>query len=183
MQSIETRRLILRSFSLRDWRYLKALIVWYNASPYAAYDHPWPASDKKIKDLCRSFAATEGFFAVCSRDTGDFIGYVSISPAESQDVLNLSYCFNQQHHGNGYAYESCMALLDYAFVTLKAIKVVTGTASENIPACVLLKKLGFEMTGCAPCSFHKDVHGKPIEFLACRYALSSKRVKQASNIQ
>ncbi len=179
MQTIETPRLIIRKFSPDDWQSLKALIVWYNSSHYAVYDHRWPTSDRKIKDICRTFVATDGFFAVCLKDSREFVGYISLTPEESDGVYNLGYCFQPQHHGNGYAFESCLALFEYAFNTLDASKIVTGTAAENADACKLLNKLGMEMTGSSKCSFYRDQNGRPIEFMACRYELSGALIKQS----
>ncbi len=171
MTSFETPRLVIRNFKPEDWRLLKELIIWFNASEYAAYDHPWPASDRKIKELCRRFAANGGYFAVLIKSTHDFIGYISLVQTETPGVYNLGYCVNAAFHGQGYATESCRAALRYAFEKLGASKIISGTASENIPSCALLHKLGFKMTGSAVFSFHRDKHGVPIEFLGCQYEL------------
>jgi RimJ/RimL family protein N-acetyltransferase len=143
MPTIETPRLILRSFTLGDWRPLKELIIGFSASPYAVYDHPWPHADRKIKDVCRRFAANEGFWAVCLKGSRDFIGYICLTPEQAPGVFNLGYCFHSPYQGRGYAYESCGALVEHAFQTLLAEKIISGTASENIPSCALLNKLGF----------------------------------------
>ena len=43
MEAIETKRLRLRNVVPEDWQDLRTMVLQYVATPYAAYDHQWPA--------------------------------------------------------------------------------------------------------------------------------------------
>ncbi len=176
MREIKTGRLHIRNFVMDDWRSLQDMIVWYMSSPYAAFDHQWPTSDDEIIGVCQGFASTDNFLVVQRNEDDRFIGYVSLNPTEDADVFDLGYCFNMPYHGQGYAYESCSALIDFAFHELKAEKIVAGTADNNIPSCKLLQKLGMKIVKHVTASFRNDENGRPIEFSGCAYELSSERI-------
>lgn len=147
------------------------MIIWYMSSPYAACDHQWPTSDVEVEGICAWFASSDDFLAVRMRDNDDFVGYISLNQTEDAGVYNLGYCFNVHYHGQGYAYESCKALVDYAFHDLSAAKIITGTADENIPSCKLLGKLGMIKVENVMASFRNNENGLPIEFCAGVYEL------------
>ena len=79
------------------------------------------------------------FFAVYLSD--QMIGYVGFHKAG--DAYDLGYCFHSSYQGNGYAFESVKALIDYFRKEYHVTKFTAGTALENTPSCSLLKKLGF----------------------------------------
>ena len=82
MPVLETERLRIRCFTPGDWAALQGLILWFNATPFAAYDRTWPTSPHRIKDICRHFSSSDSFMAVCLKDDGRFIGYICLNPTE-----------------------------------------------------------------------------------------------------
>lgn len=171
MKTIETSRLIIRNFTLNDWEQLKKMIIQFESSPYAAYDEQWPTSDEEIKKITQWFASGDSFFAVCLKDNGLFIGYIALNKSEDKNEYNLGYRFDFDYHGNGYATESCQAIIEYAFIELNAEKIVASTALDNQPSCNLLFKLGMRKISEKVVSFKKDLNGKPIEFLGADFEL------------
>ena len=176
MTTMETERLIIRNFNINDWKDLHEMIVQYQSSEYAVYDHQWPTSTEEIKGVTKWFADGDSFLAVCLKETGKLIGYITLNESKKEDDLefNIGYCFNFDYHGNGYATEGCRALIDYAFEQLGADRVITGTAAENRASCRLLERLGFKKTdeNGGYCSFRNTQDGKPIEFLGYGFAIS-----------
>jgi [ribosomal protein S5]-alanine N-acetyltransferase len=174
MLSLETERLAIRNFNSSDWEALHEMILQYEASELAAYDQPWPTTVEEIKGTTEWFAGGDSFLAVCLKETGRFIGFVSLNPEPVEDaqVFNIGYIFNFDYHGKGYATEACRAMVDHAFGSLKADRVITGTAAVNRASCRLLEKLGFQKIGEDTGSFRSTPEGKPIEFLGYTYALS-----------
>jgi RimJ/RimL family protein N-acetyltransferase len=174
MTTLETERLVIRNFRSSDWEALHEMITQYEACEYAAYDQQWPTAPDDIKGVAEWFASGDSFLAVCLKDTGRFIGFVSLNPEQKEGVreYNLGYIFNSDYHGKGYATEACRAALDHAFGTLQADSVITGTAAVNRASCQLLERLGFKKTAESRGSFRKDPDGKPIEFLGYTYSLS-----------
>ncbi len=90
------------------------MIAQYEASELAAYDQQWPTSPDEIKGVSGWFASGDSFLAVCLKDTGRFIGFVSLNPEEKEDVreFNLGYIFNFDYHGKGFGTEACRAAVD-----------------------------------------------------------------------
>jgi RimJ/RimL family protein N-acetyltransferase len=176
MTTLETERLLIRNFQSNDWETLHEMILQYESSEYAAYDHPWPTSPEEIKRVTEWFASGESFLAVCLKDVGRFIGFVSLNPEKKDDPgeFNIGYIFNFNYHGKGYAIEACRAVIGHAFDRLQAHTVITGTASVNRPSFRLLERLGFKKTAESTASFRNTSEGKPIGFLGYTYTMSKE---------
>ena len=173
MTTLVTERLEVRNFTVDDALVLREMVLQYQASAYAVYDHKWPTSADEIRGVAEWFAGGDRFLAVCLRDTGRFIGFVSLGATEGTNdtVYSLGYCFDFDYHGGGYATEACQAALAHAFDVLEADKVTSGTAAANEPSCRLLARLGFRRVGEQTASFWTDADGAPIEFLAYSFVL------------
>ena len=183
MQPIETERLILRNFAAGDGPALLKMIVQYQASPYAKYDHQWPADPEKIKGAAKWFADGDAYLAVCLKETRVFIGFVCLNPVKREEPCGMKeydtgYIFDFDFHGKGYATEACNAVLSYAFESLNADRVITGTAEKNVPSCKLLEKIGLSVVGRGMISFQTDETGKAIEFLGVSYAITKDQWRQ-----
>jgi [ribosomal protein S5]-alanine N-acetyltransferase len=174
MKVLETERLIVRNFQASDWQALHGIIVQYQASELASYDHQWPTSQEEIRKITEFFAGGDSFLAVCLKDSSQLIGLVRLNPAagDAQRDFNIGYIFNTDFRGLGYATEACRAVLSLAFDQLRADKVVTGTAALNQASCRLLERLGFHKSGEETASFKTAADGKPIEFLGYRFTVS-----------
>jgi RimJ/RimL family protein N-acetyltransferase len=138
------------------------------------YDQEWPTSQDEIQGIVDWFTSQDHYLAVCLKETGKLIGFISLNPAESvrSKAFDLGYCFNAEYHGFGYATEGCQAVINFAFRDLKADCLTSGTAAENGPSCRLLDRLGFKKISEGPVSFRKTPDGKPVEFVGWGLALS-----------
>jgi ribosomal-protein-alanine N-acetyltransferase len=174
VRPIETDRLVIRNFRADDWPDLQEISVKYKASEYAQYDQEWPTSADEIKGMVKWLAEGDRFFAVCLRSTGKVIGLIALNPKPDQGdrVYGLGYVFNSDYYRQGYATESCRAIVDYAFDALQADRLTVGTALANEPSRRLLKKLDFKESGRGITSFRKAPDGTPIEFASLSFALS-----------
>lgn len=172
MIALETVRLSIRNFRAGDWKALQEMIIQYKSSKYAAYDHQWPTSTEKIKEIAEWFASGDSYLAVCLKD--QLIGLVSLTQGADEGLqeYNLGYVFNFDYHRKGYASEACRAAVDYAFDRLQARRVIAGTAAVNVASCRLLEGLGFRRVGESTCSFKKTDEGNPIEFTGVSFSLS-----------
>lgn len=172
MRKLETSRLLMRNFVQEDWPPLQEMIIQYMSSLYAVYDHQWPTSEEEIKGICSWFAGGDNYLAIRLKEDDRFIGYICLNPTDENGVYHVGYCLNFNYHGNGYAFESCKALVTYAFSELKALKIVTGTAAENQPSCKLLNRLGMKKISEASASFCNDENGSPIVFSGINFELT-----------
>jgi ribosomal-protein-alanine N-acetyltransferase len=173
MTTTETDRLIIRNFYADDWRDLQEMVIKYQESEYAKYDHKWPAATAEIKGIVEWFADGDNYLVVCLRTTGKLIGFIALNPGEEEGGVeyNLGYVFHTDYHGKGYATEGCRAVLDHAFGPLAADRVVTGTAAANKPSCQLLRRLGMKETGQQIGSLQETPGGEPIEFVGLSFAI------------
>lgn len=175
MTVIETARLIIRNFGADDWQDLREVIITYQASEYAQYDHKWPTTAEEIKGITEWFAAGDRYLAVCLKTKGILVGLVALNPSEEKGgELNLGYIFHTDYHGKGYATEGCRAVLDYAFGQLAVDRVVTGTAVANEPSCRLLRRLGMKETGQHTEALQATGDGVPVEFAGLSFAISKE---------
>ena len=174
METIETSRLAIRNFYAGDWCDLHEMIVQYQASEVAQYDHKWPTSEDEIKGVVEWLSGGDSYLAVCVRETGKLIGLFALNPKEEPDsrTFGFGYVFHPGYRGRGYATEAGRAVLDYAFHALGAEGLSTGTAKANEPSRRLLGRLGFRETGQGTGSFRETADGAPVIFATLSFALS-----------
>ncbi len=176
MVHIETDRLITRNFLPEDWQALQAIVLDFQASPYADYDYRWPTSEEELRGICQWFANGDDFVAVCLKadESAGPVGYVAINGADTPNRRNLGYCFHSAAHGRGLALEACRAVLAHAFHNWGVETVVSGTAQANGPSVRLLLSLGFRQTGEHTGSFSEAEDGTPVTFTGLSFELTAE---------
>ena len=85
------------------------------------------------------------YLSVRLLDTDDFIGILSISTHHDNESKELSYQFLPDYWGNGFAYETIKALLEYLGTLNYYNFLIAETQTNNEKSCKLLSKLGFEL--------------------------------------
>jgi RimJ/RimL family protein N-acetyltransferase len=146
MKEIETKRITLRNFFPKDWQELRDIIVRYQESEFAKYDHKWLTDEEGIKKAVEWFSTGDSFLAVCLKSSGSLIGFISIDQQREQKekTHNLGYIFHPEYQGHGYAFEGCKTAIDFVFNQLSADKILTATHPSNKPSVTLLRKLGLK---------------------------------------
>ena len=97
------------------------------------------------------------------------IGYILFNEID-EGIYELGWFFNRSFWGQGYAYESCKGVMDYAFEELKAHKVFAETI-DAVKSLGLMKKLGMQLEGIQRHQT-KDTHGNWVELYL--YSLRSE---------
>lgn len=160
--NLTTKRLWIKTLVAEDWHSVQAITTDFNNSDLCIYDMPLPVNDEDVKVLTQQWARSGLFFAVFLAETSKMIGYVCFHNDDGN--YDLGYCFHSAHHGNGYALESCLAIMDELSRHNEVITFTASTALKNTPSCKLLYNLGFSLVGSEKLAFHKDAHGKDISF-------------------
>ncbi|HSW57576.1 MAG TPA: GNAT family N-acetyltransferase [Dehalococcoidales bacterium] len=168
--SLKTKRLLIRDFTPDDWSDLMEVAMDKSVSEYAAYDPPFPTSEKEVKDIIEHPAKTSQFFAICETASGKVIGYISLN-GENHEERNLVYTLHSRFQGKGLAIEASIAVIDYAFKNLNLKKITSSTANVNYASVRVLLYLGFIKTGEHTASFSLNPEGKPVEFSGSSYVL------------
>lgn len=170
---IETPRMLIRNFCLDDTPDLHEIFgdaeTMENCEP--AYDLA------KTKDFLSSFCiARNGALAAVHRNSGKVIGYILFNEYE-EDVYEIGWIFNRCFWRQGYAYESCKAVIDHAFAELSAHKVF-AEATDAVKSVSLMKKLGMKLEGIQR-SQTRDNHGNRADLYF--YGLLQSEWKQSKN--
>ena len=107
------------------------------------------ASQTAIENIRQQYVERGiGRWAAIEKSSGDFIGWSGLKLNTEQefnnkiDFYDIGYRFIPRYWGKGYATESAVASLDYAFNTLN-LKTVVGMAEvENLASNRILQKIG-----------------------------------------
>lgn len=150
---IETERMILRDFRMEDAADLHEIFgdeeTMANCEP--AYDF------EKTKQFLASFCIDRnGAVAAVHKESGKMIGYI-LFHAFDRGVFEMGWFYNRRCWRQGYAYESCKAVIDYAFGARNAHKIFAET-TDAVKSVGLMQKLGMRLEGIQK-SQVKDSHG------------------------
>ena len=137
---LRTSRLTIRPLEEGDWPALQEIWRDFARSPYHVYDRPLPTDAPGAQALARHFAGTGLAFGVRLAETQALAAY------------DLGYCFHSAYQGQGYAWESVSALLEYLASQGAAVFTV-GTALDNLPSRRLLERLGFALVSTEQVAF------------------------------
>lgn len=139
---LQTPRLLLRCFAHRDAADLQEIL---GDAETMRYSEP-PYSPEKTRQFLQAFCMEKrGALAAVHRASGKVIGYLLFHPLQA-DVWELGWFFNRAWWRQGYAYEACARLADYAFGELHAAALTAETADveRSVP---LMQKLGMCAAG------------------------------------
>ena len=150
---LETQRMMIRSFTPEDATDLHEILGDDDTMEYCepAYDF------EKTKEFLHSFCiGRKGAVAAVHKESGKMVGYILFNELE-KGVFELGWFFNRSFWRQGLAYESCKAVIDYAFVERKAHKVFDETIDAG-KSVGLMQKLGMQLEGIQR-SQTRDNHG------------------------
>jgi len=143
---LETKRLMVRESTLSDVEEF-----------YRIYRHPsityymedlFPKREEEIAYMKAYVDQVYGFYGyglwtVILKETGQIIGRAGLSVREGYDLPELGFVIDVEHQRQGYAYEVCRAILDYAREELEFDGVQALADERNAVSIHLLEKLGF----------------------------------------
>lgn len=147
MESIKTKRLILRPFMMSDlndfYEYAKVPGVGEKAG--------WPhhTSIEESKVILEMFIKKQETFAIVLKDANKVIGSVGLHERAFDEFDNqfkqreLGYVLSKDYWGQGLMSEAVKAVIDYAFVTLKLDRLTVSHFVENAPSKRVIEKAGF----------------------------------------
>ena len=139
---IETDRMVIRDFAMNDLSDLQGIFgdaeTMKNCEP--AY------TIEKTADFLQKFCIEKkGAVAAVHKGTIKVIGYILFKELD-KGVYEIGWFFNKTFWGQGFAYESCKAIIDYAFDKMNAHKVFAETI-DRIKSVNLMNKLGMKPEG------------------------------------
>ncbi len=161
MKVMETERLLLRPFTLEDVDGLYQEI--YSDSDVLRYysGKGVRTLESTLQHLTEHLASWRdeelGRHAVILKENGAFLGQVHFtsyvnsfarwsaepSPDYNTVEVELAFAFGRRFWGQGYAYEACMVLIQYAFGELRLRRLVGNFHASNIRSRNLHQRLGY----------------------------------------
>lgn len=157
--SIDTERLILRRFSEKD---LLDLFEYLSDPEVVKFEPYRPMTLDEVREELNRRIASDEMVAVELKSSGKLIGNVYLGKRED-NTLEIGFVLNKRYWNQGFASESCKALIKNAFSS-GTTRIYAECDPENQGSWNLLESLGFSRTAHLEKNvfFWKDANGKPI---------------------
>lgn len=139
---IETQRMVIRWFLPEDAGDLHDILgdeeTMRNCEP--------PFDFKKTQNFLNTFCiAGRGAMAAVHKETRKVIGYILFNKLE-EGTFEMGWIFNRSFWRQGFAYEACRNVMEYAFQKWPARKVVAETI-DTVKSVGMMRKLGMRFEG------------------------------------
>ena len=148
MKITETKNLVIKELNTGDADFILELVNdpdWINFIGDRGVKTKKQASkyilDRHVKSyLDHGF----GLYVVKIKGKDIPIGICGLVKRSGLEDVDIGFAFLPQYRGKGYAYESAIAVLNYARIELGIHRVVAITSPENEPSARLLERLGLK---------------------------------------
>ena len=154
---IETARLLVRDFSMDDAEDLQEILGDQETMKNSEKAYTPEKTRKFLKEFC---IENRGALAAVHTESGKVIGYILFKEVE-ETVYEIGWFFNRGYWRQGYAFEACSAVMDYAFGSMKARKIFAETI-DTVKSLPLMKKLGMKLEEVQKNSA-EDIFGNPAD--------------------
>jgi [ribosomal protein S5]-alanine N-acetyltransferase len=146
---LETERLLLQEFSLKDHPFIIELL---NSEGWLKY-----IGDRKVKTPAQAKQylvngpilsyKTNGFglYKVILKDSNATIGMCGLIRRKNLENIDIGFALLPDYYGNGFAEEIASATLEYGFQSLSIENIVAITLPNNYSSIKLLGKLGMTL--------------------------------------
>jgi len=147
---IETDRLLLRTFTLRDAHLLYELnldpeVIKYTGDPIEDIDHAKQVLEQVI--LPQYALYNHGRWAVHTKPGLEFIGWCGLKFRSERKEIDLGYRFMKKAWGKGYATEAVYACIKYGFEKLNLQRIIGRAMPDNTASLNVLQKCGMAYIG------------------------------------
>ncbi len=132
---IETSRMVVRNFESNDASDLQEILGDAETMQYCEPAYSLAKTTEFLQKFC---VDKNGAVAAVLKETGKLIGYILFNEI-SRGTYEIGWIFNRQYHGQGYAYEACKAVMNYAFEHLFARKIFAETIDTKKSVNLMIK--------------------------------------------
>jgi RimJ/RimL family protein N-acetyltransferase len=141
----ETRRLVLRRFTLADLEPLAAILADPDVTRFFGGPRALDQTRARMLDFLDAYEKV-GFskWAVVLRETGELMGRCgpAVVDVEGGSEVELGYDLAKRFWGQGFATEAAAASLDHCFSVLGLTRVVSIIHPENVASRRVAEHLG-----------------------------------------
>lgn len=169
MVVIETERLILRNYQMKD---IEDYHEYMRLDFTALHEDFEPYSLQQCREAVQSRLSDDSCLVAELRENGKVIGDVCCRKGE-YETYDIAYDFNESYGKRGYATEACRAFVTYIFEELNGRRLYVGCNEDNENSWKLLERLGFrrEAHCIEDVAFKKDENGEPVYVDSYFYAM------------
>ncbi len=165
---ISTERLHIRRFTTADAAFMLELLntpEWITNIGDRNVKTPEEAQNYLLKGAMR-YDELNGisFYAVCLRESKKVIGTCGFVKRDFLEDVDFGFAFLPAYFGQGYAFESAVAMLRFGFEKFALQQCLAICLHENNSSVRLLVRLGFQ--------YEKDIHVQPGNELLALYKLN-----------
>lgn len=154
---IETRRCLLREITLND---IDDLYRLYEPEEMTRYMDGLYENRQKEEEYTKAYIQHMyrfygyGLWLVVEKETGETIGRAGLGhlEVEGEVQLELGYLIARSRQRQGYAFEVCQGILDYAREATEFASIHCLIQKENLPSVRLAEKLGFRWEKSVACN-------------------------------
>ena len=156
---VETSRLILRNYCKED---LQDLYEYLSDKEVVMHEPYKPMDINEVEENLNWRISTDEMIAVVLKANNKMIGNVYLGKRDFES-LEIGYVFNKEYWGQGYAKESCDALINKSF-SEGVHRIFAECDPNNMASWKLLESLGFirEAYFKQNVYFWKDANDNPI---------------------
>lgn len=147
MKTLDTKRLILRPWSIEDIDDFHELMR--NPSCIAGGWKPTLCREESL-EILKFYMETDGIFAIILKENRKAIGFIKIYPDNNRGkyyAKMINYLLNEDYWNNGYMTEAVTRIVRYAFEELHADILSAFTTLQNARSKAVLEKSGFIYEG------------------------------------
>ncbi len=164
---IETERLIIRNFLLKDESDLGEYMLQRTNAEFERYED---FTIEKLYEEIKFRSDSNEFYAIELKLTGKVIGNIYMGNKDFE-ARELGYVLNENYQGQGYGSEAAKATVEY-FLQNGTRRIFAECNPMNIPSWKLMEKIGLKREAHfrKNVSFRKDSLGKPIYWDTYVYA-------------
>ncbi|MBK5253132.1 MAG: GNAT family N-acetyltransferase [Peptostreptococcaceae bacterium] len=148
MRTLETKRLIMRAWSMEDAKSLYEYAKHPDVGPHAGWK---PHADiEESKEVLRDILLPVEAWAVIYKETGEIIGNIALENDRIRpDLLSkeLGYGLKHEWWGKGIITEASKEVIRYGFEDLKLEVIAIHTSEVNKRSQRVIEKCGFKYEG------------------------------------
>lgn len=148
--SMETERLILRKFTMKDLKDFYEYARNENIGPKAG----WRPHRNKIESriILRTIINNKYIWAIYHKKDGKVIGSIGVHPDSKRDIeyyegKAIGYVLSEEYWGQGLVVEAARELIQYCFNELGYKLLSVYHYDYNIQSKRVIEKLGFKLEG------------------------------------
>ncbi|WP_290776437.1 GNAT family N-acetyltransferase [Anaerofustis sp.] len=161
---LETSRLILREICPNDYSAISMILQ--DSEVMYAWEHAFSNTEviEWIEENIKRYDRDGyGYWAVIEKESNDLIGLcgLMVERVDYEVYTGIGYIFKKDIWGKGYAFESALGCMDYAFKVLNLTEVTAQIRTENISSIKTAEKLGMRVKK----EFIKKYKGKEMPHL------------------